>query len=85
MASSPGMARQIVLTVAAAALTLGSAFFVFYTVRLLVVTRGLHAVRAGGHGAYVGAVAFPLLAVLLGWGAWRIACVIRCRRPPSNA
>jgi hypothetical protein len=85
MASPPGTARQIVLTLAATALTLGSAFFAFYTVRLLVVTRGLRAVRAGGHGAYIGAVAFPVLAVLLGWGAWRIAAVIRGRRPSSDA
>ena len=28
-----------------------SAFFVFYTVRLLVVTGGLVHTRAGGHGA----------------------------------
>ena len=70
---------------AAAVLALGSAFFVFYTVRLLVVTRGLRAVRAGGHGAYLGAVAFPVLAVLLGWGVWRIVGAIRGRRPPADA
>ena len=63
-----------------AALILGlmSGFFVFYTARLLYVTRGLRATRAGGQGAYVGAVAFPLLAFLLGWGAWR--CVRNLRR-----
>ena len=70
---------------AAAVLALVSAFFVFYTVRLLVVTRGLRAVRAGGHGAYLGAVAFPVLAVLLGWGVWRIVGAIRGRRPPADA
>jgi hypothetical protein len=79
------MARRIVLTLAAAALTFGSAFFAFYTVRLLVVTRGLHAVRTGGHGAYIGAVAFPVLAVLLGWCGWSIASMIRGRRPPPDA
>jgi hypothetical protein len=49
-----------------------SVFFVFYTARLLYVTRGLTAIRAGGRGAYVGAAIFPLLAILFGWGAWRL-------------
>lgn len=44
-----------------------SAFFVFYTVRLLVVTGGLVHTRAGGHGAYVGAIVFPVLAVGFAW------------------
>src|SRR4051812_29618201 len=37
-----------------------SGFFVFYTVRLLVVTRGLQHIRVGGQGAFIGAVVFPL-------------------------
>jgi hypothetical protein len=49
-----------------------SVFFLFYTARLFYVTRGLTAVRTGGQGAYVGAVVFPLLAILFGWGAWRL-------------
>lgn len=49
-----------------------AAFFVFYTVRLLVVTRGLTSIRAGGQGAYTGAVVFPLLAIAFGWVAWRL-------------
>ena len=53
-------------------LALLSVFFVFYTVRLLYVTHGLTAIRAGGQGAYLGAVVFPLLAILFGWGAWRL-------------
>ena len=53
-------------------LALLSVFFVFYTARLLYVTHGLIAIRAGGQGAYVGAIVFPLLAILLGWGAWRL-------------
>lgn len=58
------------------ALLLGlvSAFFVFYTVRLLVVTGGLQHLRQGGGGAYIGAVAFPAIAILAGWAArqlWR--------------
>lgn len=58
---------------------LGSAFFVFYTIRLLVVTRLLTHLRPGGGGARVGAVVFPLLAVLLGGMAARL-----WRRPRSH-
>ena len=56
------------------ALILGlvSAFFVFYTIRLFVVTRGLQGVRAGGQGAYIGAVVFPILAIASGWFALRL-------------
>jgi len=53
-------------------LALLSVFFIFYTARLLYVTRGLSAIRPGGQGAYVGALVFPLLAILFGWGAWRL-------------
>jgi hypothetical protein len=55
----------------AVALGLVSAFFVFYTARLLVVTGFLQHTRAGGQGAYVGAVVFPVLAVLLAWAGYR--------------
>lgn len=48
-----------------------SAFFVFYTARLLAVTGFLQHTRPGGRGAYVGAVAFPVLAILFAWGALR--------------
>lgn len=54
------------------ALALMSVFFIFYTGRLLYVTHGLTAIRSGGQGAYIGAVVFPLLAILFGWGAWRL-------------
>lgn len=50
------------------------AFFVFYTVRLLVVTAFLTRTRAGGAGAFLGALAFPILAIGFGWlavRAWR--------------
>ena len=53
-----------------------AAFFVFYTARLLVVTHFLQQVRAGGQGAYIGAVAFPVIAIVFGWAAcvlWRRA------------
>ena len=49
-----------------------SLFFIFYTVRLLVVTGFLQRTRAGGGGAYIGAVAFPVLALLFGWAAFRL-------------
>jgi len=49
-----------------------SLFFVFYTVRLLYVTQGLTAIRPGGQGAYLGALVFPLLAIVFGWGAWKL-------------
>lgn len=59
--------RRALAIVAAAV----SAFFVFYTVRLLVVTGFLQRTRPGGGGAYVGAVVFPLLALFFGWAAVR--------------
>jgi hypothetical protein len=77
MTRTPAGFRRIVLVLVAAALVLASAFFIFYTARLLVVTRGLRATRAGGGGAYVGAVGFPLLALLFGWGGWRIVRALR--------
>lgn len=51
-----------------------SAFFAFYTVRLLAVTGGLTHTRPGGGGAYIGAVVFPLLAAVFAWAgvrSWR--------------
>lgn len=65
----------------AIALLLGviSAFFVFYTARLLMVTGGLRHLRAGGGGAYIGAVVFPLIAIGSGWLArrlWRRGAVL---------
>jgi hypothetical protein len=49
-----------------------AAFFAFYTVRLLVVTGFLTHTRAGGGGAFVGAVVFPLLTCLSAWAAVRL-------------
>jgi hypothetical protein len=60
--------RRVLAAVAA----LVSAFFVFYSVRLLVVTGFLLHVRAGGAGAYVGAVAFPLIAAGFAWATVRL-------------
>jgi hypothetical protein len=78
MSSHSSNIRRILFGGAALLLALASGFFVFYTARLLYVTRGLRATRAGGQGAYIGAIVFPLLALLLGWGAWR--CVGALRR-----
>jgi hypothetical protein len=55
------------------------AFFIFYTLRLLVVTSFVTRTRPGGGGAFVGAVAFPLLALFFGWIARRA-----WRGPPSS-
>jgi len=77
MASSKSLARSLVFSLAATILALASAFFVFYTARLLYVTNGLRATRAGGQGAYVGAIVFPILALLFGWSAWRLARTAR--------
>jgi hypothetical protein len=62
------------MRILAVLLALASAFFVFYTVRLLMVTGMLQHTRAGGQGAYIGAMVFPLLAIGFGWAArlcWR--------------
>ncbi|MFI5279713.1 MAG: hypothetical protein ACHQU1_04395 [Gemmatimonadales bacterium] len=58
-----------ILAVAAGAI---SAFFVFYTARLLVVTHLLQQTRAGGQGAFIGAVVFPVLALSFGWACRRL-------------
>jgi hypothetical protein len=63
-------------------LAAGSAFFVFYTIRLLVVTRFLQSIRPGGGGAYLGAVVFPVLAIGLGLVAR--ACWRRSAPPHST-
>jgi len=77
--SSPSRRGRIAAFYFAALLfALPGAFFVFYSGRLLYVTRGLTAIRPGGRGAYIGAVVFPLLALLLGWCAWQ--CVKAARR-----
>ena len=72
MGSPSNMARAIAFYISALVLALLGAFFLFYTVRLLYVTRALTATRAGGQGAYIGGLVFPLLALLSGWCAWRL-------------
>jgi hypothetical protein len=78
MASPSKTGRAVVFGLVALILALSSAFFVFYTARLFYVTHGLSAIRTGGQGAYVGAIVFPSLAIVLGLGAWR--CVRAARR-----
>ena len=70
------------MRIAAVVVGLVSAFFAFYTVRLLVVTHGLQQTRPGGQGAYLGAVVFPLLAVA---GAWLCRRLWRLGAPRSPA
>jgi hypothetical protein len=62
---------SLIFRIAGIVLGLLCAFFLFYFIRLLFVTRGLTVIRTGGQGAYVGAVMFPVLAVLFGWGSYR--------------
>lgn len=57
------MVRRILAVVTA----LISVFFVFYFIRLLVVTGFLRHIRSGGGGAYIGAIAFPLIAAAFAW------------------
>lgn len=59
------------LRLVAVALGLVSAFFIFWMVRLLVVTGFLMHTRAGGGGAFIGAAVFPLLALAFGWASLR--------------
>jgi hypothetical protein len=68
---------RVIRAISAVLLGLLSLFLIFYTVRLLVVTRGLTAIRSGGRGAYIGAVVFPVLGLAFGWVAWRL---LRSRR-----
>ncbi len=58
-----------------------SAFFVFYTARLYVVARFFTIAPRNG-GAYIGAIAFPLLAVGLALVARR--CWRRSRPPGAG-
>ena len=71
------MKGSIFDVIAGVVLVLISTFFVFYSVRLFVVTGMLTTMRPGGGGAYAGAVVFPLLSRPAGWGAWR--CMKRVR------
>ena len=69
--------RSIINYLFATLCGLVSGFFVFYTIRLLYVTQGLTGIRTGGHGTYIGAVAFPVLAILFGFFSWRLIRSVR--------
>lgn len=64
--SEPRTARRVFL-VLAVTFAFIAAFWIFYSIRLLVVTHGLQSIRQGGKGAYVGAVVFPVLALACAW------------------
>jgi hypothetical protein len=70
--SSSKKIRPVINYLFATLCGLVSAFFIFYTIRLLYVTQGLTAVRTGGQGTYIGAVVFPVLAILFGFFSWRL-------------
>lgn len=72
MVKGDWLMSRVISIVVGVFLGLLSAFFLFYLARLLYVTRGLTTIRVGGQGAYVGALIFPLLALLFGWVAWRL-------------
>jgi hypothetical protein len=55
-----------------------SVFFLYYTGRLLYVTRALQATRPSGQGAFIGALVFPALAIGCAWVSWR--CLKRGKR-----
>jgi hypothetical protein len=74
--------RMIMRRIFAVLAGLVCAFFIFYTIRLLVVTAFLTRLRPGGGGARIGAVAFPLIALFFGWGALRLW---RGARTPNEA
>lgn len=71
--------RTMMIRTIAVLMGLVGLFFVFYTARLLYVTHGLTVIRAGGNGTYIGAVAFPLLAMAFGLGARQL--LKRARHP----
>ena len=77
MTPSSENGRGAALVLFALVCTALSGFFVFYTARRLYVTHGLRSIRAGGGGAYAGAIVFPVLAFLFGWAARRFAQKLR--------
>ena len=65
-------ARTIFIYILATLCGLVCAFFVFYTIRLLYITHGLTTIRSGGQGTYIGAIAFPVIAIAFGWFSRRL-------------
>ncbi|HLP82032.1 MAG TPA: hypothetical protein VK141_08640 [Nitrosomonas sp.] len=68
---SENRAVKIIYYIGAGISGLMSAFFVFYEARLLYVTKGLTALHKGRQGAYIGAIAFPVIAALFGFITWQ--------------
>lgn len=62
--------RSIIFYITGVIAGSASLFFLFYTVRLLLVTHGLTMIQSGGNGALIGAFAFPLLSAILLLAAW---------------
>jgi len=72
-------ARSILLAAVAMVLFAGCAFFVYYTARLIYVNLTVAGVAQHRQaGMYIGAVAFPVIALALGYLGLR--CVKASRR-----
>jgi hypothetical protein len=84
MKTSPRRTGVTAFYFAATILGLISAFFIFYTIRLLVVTKLLTAIHTGGQGAYIGALAFPIMAIICGFLAWKSLKEAKKRRQAKN-
>jgi F0F1-type ATP synthase membrane subunit b/b' len=84
MTTSARRIGPITFYLAATILGLISAFFIFYTIRLLSVTKLLTAIHTGGQGAYIGAIAFPILATVCGFLAWKSLKEAKRRRQAKN-
>lgn len=70
--------KKIVLTLLSVAFGLLSAFFCYYTLRLIYVNVAVAGAAAHRQtGMYIGAVAFPVATVVFGWlSVW---CVRRAK------
>jgi hypothetical protein len=84
MTPSARRTSSTVFYIAGTILGLFSAFFIFYTIRLLYVTQLLTAIHTGGQGAYIGAVVFPILAIVCGFLSWRSMKAAQKRRQAKN-
>jgi hypothetical protein len=70
--------KVVMLGLLGTVLALASVFFAFYTARLLYVNLTITGDASRRQsGMYIGAIAFPLAAVLFGWLSWRCIKVAR--------
>ncbi len=72
MNNQSGKIKLIAFILLGIVLGSGSIFFAFYTARLVYIN--LTAADAAAHrsgGMFIGAIAFPLAALLFGWLGWR--------------